>query len=126
MSSSRRNTKFPDITLGASQDISTVKSTSLGSDGRLDVQVVIDNGAGVAPTDTPAGAWQLWSSSDPDGVLWSRVTSADTELAKIAPSGNTLVSAYAVLEDVPGTSFKLVYARTSGGATSRARVRVTT
>ena len=124
--SSRRNTKFSDLLLGATQLLEQSKSTSLGSDGRLDIQVVIDNGAGAAPTDSPAGAFQLWCSSDPDGVLWSRVTQADAELAKIAPSGNTLVSAYAVLEDVPGTSFKLIYVRSSGGAAARARVRVTT
>lgn len=122
---SRRNTKF-DLTLGASTVLDAVKATSLGIDGRLDIQVVIDNGADAAPTDSPAGSWQLWCTSDPEGKLWSRVTSADDELKKIAPNANALVSAYAVLEDVPGTSFKLLYARTSGGAASRARVRVTT
>lgn len=121
---SRRNTKFT-LTLGASSVLEQVKATSLGSDGRLDIQVVVDNGAGIAPTDTPAGTWQLWCSSDPDGQIWSRVTSAETELAKVAPVGNTLVSAYAVLEDVPGTQFRLLYVRTGGGATARARVCVT-
>jgi len=121
---SRRNTKFT-TTLGASTTLDAVKATSLGPDGRLDIQMNIDNGAGLAPTDTPAGSWQLWCTSDPEGALWSRVTSADEELKKIAPNGNALVSAYAVLEDVPGTSFKLLYVRTGGGAASRARVCVT-
>lgn len=124
--SSRRNTAF-SMPLSASSVLDQVKETSLGPDGRLDLQVVVDNGAGIAPTDTPAGTWQLWCSSDPKREVWSRVTDAETTLAKVAPNGNNLVSAYAVLEDVPGTAFKLLYVRSSGGQTSaRARVFVTT
>jgi hypothetical protein len=120
----RRPKKYADFTLGASQAESAVQAVALAEDGRLDIQVVIDNGAGAAPTDTPVGTWKLFSSAD--GSTYSHVLDADETLAKIAPSGNVLVSRWVMLEDVPGTSCKLVYTRTSGGAASRARVTLTT
>jgi hypothetical protein len=120
----RRNYTITPFLLGATQTVDAAYAIPIGEDGDLAIQCLIDNGTdGVAPTDTPAGSWQLWCSSD--GQTYSRVSGADTELAKIAPAGNALVSAYAILEGVPGSSAKLVYVRTGGGATTRARLRVT-
>ena len=92
--------------------------------GELNVQCLIDNGAGLAPTDTPVGVWQLWT--DYGGGVFTRQTSTaiDAELAKIAPNGNNLVNAAATFPPVPGTNAVLVYVRTSGGATARAILNV--
>lgn len=97
--------------LGA--DIDDVPDIEIKYQGHVSIQCDIDNGAGGAPSDTPAGAFELWASVD--GETYTQVTDADAELANIAPNGNNEVHAWAVLSDVPGRYIQLRYARTSGG-----------
>ena len=124
---------FNNATIAADMVVANLQAVSVRYGGHVSIQCRIDNGAGAAPSDTPAGVWELWCSSD--GVTFTQYTNSAivTELAKIAPNGNNLVEAWAVFEPgntpggIPGTSFKLRYNATSGGAgNSRATVHITT
>jgi hypothetical protein len=123
MSSTRKVKQLPDLNLGASQVESAVQSVTLGPESRLDILVTIDNGAGIAPTDSPIGTFKLFAG---DGSDYAHVIDADETLAKVAPAGNTFISRWISFDDVPGSSIKLVYTRTSGGAASRARIKLVT
>lgn len=104
------------LDLGASVTAASITAlVELKYQGFLSVQVVIDNGAGAAPSDTPVGLWTLWASTD--GVDFSQLDAAavTTELAVIAPNGNNVVSECAVFQNCPGRYVKVAYARTSGG-----------
>lgn len=108
--------------LGADETLG-VAGVELHRGGELSIQCLIDNGTdGVNPSDSPVGAWQLWSTMD--GTNYTRLTSTaiDAELAKIAPNTNTAVNAVATFAGVAGTSCKVIYKRTSGGAATRARL----
>lgn len=112
------------VSLGASTDITTMPEITVGRDGYVALQVLIDNGAGAAPSDAPAGTWEIWASA---GSRFTQVTGTTitTELAKVAPNANNVVDAWAILVGVPGSRFKLRYNRTSGGTTNaRATVDV--
>lgn len=109
--------------LGA--DITPTASVEIKYQGHLSVQCIIDDGAAGAPSDTPAGDWELWCSID--GTTFVKVDTADTELANIAPNGNNIVNAWAVLTDVPGRYAQLRYNRdTGGGGDSSASIHLTT
>lgn len=105
--------------------LADIEAISIRFGGYVSIQCKIDDGSGGAPSDTPVGAWELYSSVD--GINYSKVSAADAELAKIAPNGNNVVEAFALLSGVPGTSIKIAYNRTSGGAgNSRVRMQVAT
>lgn len=132
MGAQRTNTSLYSASnnLGASMVLANVGAFPVSYGGHVSIQCRIHNGAGAAPSDTPAGSWKLYASSN--GVDFTEVTDtgSDTtiadQLAKIAPNGNNVVNAYAVLDNVPGTSAKLLYVRSSGGGTNAtATVNVT-
>lgn len=112
------------IALGADSDLDAVAAIEVDREDRyLAVQVIIDNGAGGAPTDLPIGVLELHCTGN--GKDYSPVTGTliTAELAKVASNGNVLVSGWAILEGVPGTA-KLKYKRSSGGTIgSGARLR---
>lgn len=97
--------------LGA--DITPSATIEIKYQGHLSIQCIIDDGAGGAPSDTPAGAWELWCSVD--GTTYTKVDDADAELANIAPNGNNVVSEWAAITDVPGRYAQVRYVRSSGG-----------
>lgn len=101
------------LTLAADEVLASTSAVKLRDLGTLQVQAVIDNGAGIAPTSTPVGTWELYGSAD--GVNFSRDLDATAELAKIAAQGNVLVSSWAKFVNAPGIWVKLVYKRGSGG-----------
>lgn len=111
--------------LGASATLSTLPTIEVRYSGYLSIQCTIDNGAGAAPSDAPVGVWELYSSAD--GTSFTRVGASDSglaaELAKVAPNGNNLVDAFAVLDALPGRFIKVRYNRTSGGG-GNSRVRM--
>lgn len=104
--------------LGAS--ITVVTALTLRYSGMVGIQVVIDNGSGGVPSDSPLGTWRLWGSND--GTNWAEFVDAETtaELSNIALIGTgyltgTKVSAFATFVNVPSLYVKLTYTRTSGG-----------
>jgi hypothetical protein len=122
----RRNIRITALSLAADTTLAATRSVVM-QDGHLSIHVSIDNGAGIAPTDTPVGVWELYTSGD--GINFYRLTNAAivAELALIAPNGNNLVNAWAVFSNVPGTAAKLLYNQTSGGGTSAvATIDITT
>lgn len=105
--------------------VASLGTVSVNYAGHVSIQCRIDNGAGAAPTDTPVGVWELWVSNNGNDYIQFTNALVVAELAKIAPNGNNLVEAWAVFDGMPGTSFKLRYNATSGGAgNSRATVRI--
>ena len=119
-----RRVFFRTKLLGASDTQALTPNVVLTRDGELSVHVQIDNGSGANPSDSPVGTWQLWTSGD--GVNYERQTSTavDAELAKIAPNGNAKVNAAANFVGVPGSVAQLRYAYGSGGAATRAQIRI--
>jgi hypothetical protein len=116
---------FDNVALAASTVLADTSEIAIGAEGYVAIQVLIDNGAGGAPTDTPVGVWELHASGD--GKRFTPVAYANltTELARIAPNGNNLVDAWAIITGLPGCAIKLRYLRTSGGGTNaRATVHV--
>jgi hypothetical protein len=108
----------------AEPNLTGLASVSVKYSGYVSIQCTIDNGAGGAPSDTPLGSWELYTSAD--GTNYTKVSEADVELAKIAPNGNNKVDAVACFNGVPGSDFKVRYNRTSGGAgDSRVRMQIT-
>ena len=129
MGAERSNTTYYNDTttgsLAASGVVADLAAVSIRYAGFVSIQCIIDDGAGGAPSDTPAGVFEAYSSSD--GVTYSKVEAADTELTNIAPNGNNVVNAFAIFEGMPGTSLKIRYNRTSGGAgDSRLKMFITT
>lgn len=117
---------IPRVTLlSASEVLANVPFVSLYPNGELSAHVVIDNGAGGAPSDSPVGTWELWTSGD--GVNYEQQVdpAITSELAKIAAVGNAKVTKSANFVGVPGVAAKLVYVRGSGGASS-ARATIST
>lgn len=95
--------------------------------GYASIQVLIDNGAGGAPTDNPVGVWELYSSTDGSRFAPVTGTAVTSELAKIAPNGNNVVNTFAIFDKFPGRFLKLRYNQTSGGTgNSRMTVDITT
>jgi hypothetical protein len=88
---------------------------SLGAGGHFSAHVRVDNGSGQAPTDNPVGTWKLYCSCG--GQRFEEFTGQDIvdELAKIALTGNVLVSGWVVFNGLPGTEAKLVLTQLSGG-----------
>lgn len=130
MGATRTNTVYISGTNNMGANITPTGSFNVSYGGHVSFQVTIDNGAGGNPSDTPVGSWKIYATSD--GVNFTEVkdASGDTEiadeLAKIAPNGNTAVSAYAIFDNFPGTAGKIAYVRSSGGGTdASARVCVT-
>jgi hypothetical protein len=125
---SRTNKKVFDLlSLAASSTVASTPEISIGPEGYVALQVFIDNGAGAAPSDTPVGVFELHCSGD--GTRYTPRTNAAivAELALVAPNGNNVVDAWAVIPGVPGTTVKLRYVRTSGGGTdARATVHAST
>jgi len=114
-------------TLAADETVANLPAVALQIGGHLDIHVSIDNGAGIAPTDTPVGVWELWCSSNGVDFYLYNPAAVISELALIAPNGNNLVDAWAVFANVPGTAVKVRYNASSGGATSaRAILQITT
>jgi hypothetical protein len=112
--------------LAADSDLTLALDVAVGEAGYVALQVLIDNGAGAAPSDAPIGVWELHCSAGP-GVRFTPVTGTvvTAELAKIAATGSALVDAWAILIGVPGSRCKFKYKRTSGGAgNSRATIDV--
>lgn len=127
----RKTTRIGPFTLGAGgryQTLADAPTIDLGDEGLLSIQCIIDGGAeGQAPTDSPAGAFQLWCAGD-ESAPFSRVSAADSgpmNMTALSPQANTYVNAFANFEAVPGTRCKIVYARTGGGTTARATLYVT-
>ena len=123
--------KFGPFTLGAGglyQSLGAAIAFSVEERGQLSVHCVIDGGSsGVAPSDSPVGAWQLYLAGD-EAAPYIRCKAAEhgrLSLADIAPSGNALVNAFANFAHVPLARCKLIYQRTSGGTTARATLYVT-
>ena len=127
MGAERINTPYYyNNSLAADGVVASLGFVRLRYEGNIDIQCVIDNGSGGAPSDSPVGVWELWCSGD--GTTFSPYTTSAivTELAKIAPNGNNVVSAYAVIPGVPGLYVKLRYNQTSGGGTNaKATVNIT-
>lgn len=99
---------------------------TVGPNGFVGLQVLIDNGAGDAPNDAPTGTWLIHASG---GRRFTPLdgTTLTTELARVAAAGNTKIDKWAIIEGVPGSQFKLQYKAASGGAgSSRATVDVST
>lgn len=85
--------------------------------------VVVDNGAGGAPVDSPSGALTVEVSFN--GADWFVVDDATTPLAAASPSGNNaLVRKLVILHGLPGAQLRVRYTRASGGAASRISVWV--
>lgn len=88
--------------------------------GTIEIGVTIDNGAGGAPTDTPASkVWTLYTKPYGEGD-YRQVGASDAllaaELALIAPNGNNVVNAKAIISGlVPGTQGKLLLSAGTGG-----------
>ena len=114
----RIRTTYSSVLLAADGTVADIASFPIRQGGEVSIYCAIDNGAGIAPTDTPVGVWELWVSAN--GTDFYQITSAAivAELALIAPNGNNLVSAWAVFANVPGYLAKIRYNATSGGATS--------
>jgi uncharacterized protein YmfQ (DUF2313 family) len=86
--------------------------------GVLSLQTIIHNVSGLtnAPTDSVAGTWEVWISSDGSTYTkWDRAN-VTTELAIIAAAGNNVVNEVAVLTDVPGRYAKILFNNSGGGA----------
>lgn len=128
MGAERKPYKYRDrMVLSADDVVANLTGLPIRYQGYVSIQVFIDNGAGIAPTDSPVGVWELYVSTD--GIKYTRLTNSlvDTELAKIAATGNNLIDTFAMFTGVPGTWLKLRYNQTSGGATSaRADVYIAT
>jgi uncharacterized protein YmfQ (DUF2313 family) len=111
--------------LAADGVLGSLAGITISYGGFMSIQCTIDNGAGGNPSDAPNGVWELYSSAD--GQNYTKVSAADTELAKIAAVGSTKVDAIAILNGVPGTNVKVRYKRTSGGGgDSRVRMQIAT
>jgi hypothetical protein len=113
---------------GAHQSVTTAESFALQTNGDLCVQCIIDGGNNTtAPADLPIGTWQLWIAGDDTGpfLRWLPAESGPQSLAQLAAVGNVLVNAAAAFEKTPLARAKLVYARASGGASSRATLIIT-
>jgi hypothetical protein len=99
----------------------TTGAISISPDTReVLLAVDITNGAGIAPTSTPVGAWTAeWSW---DGVLWFLLDDADvaTQLGKLAPNGNNIVRRSAKFYGLPGSLLRLTFTRSSGGGAGTA------
>jgi hypothetical protein len=128
---SRQSIKIGPFTLGAggeNQALESARAIRLGPEGLLSIHCVVDGGSeGQAPTDAPLGSWRLYCAGD-ERAPYARIRSAESgpeSLASIAPKGNVLVSEYAIFEGAPGVAAKVLYVRTSGGATARATLYVT-
>jgi uncharacterized protein YmfQ (DUF2313 family) len=94
--------------------------------GYVSIHVVIDDGAGNAPTDAPTGTFEIWSSSD--GITFTQYVNGvvTAEMSKIAAVGNALVGNFAIFDGMPGQFLKVRYNRVSGGTgNSRMTVKVT-
>jgi hypothetical protein len=121
---------YTRIALAADSDISLAKEIVIGETGHVAFQVLIDNGAGAAPSDTPAGVWELWCNALGSAGRFTQYVDPiilAPALARIAPNGNQLVDQWAVISGVPGAHCKLRYNNTSGGAgNSRATVYYST
>lgn len=114
-------------TLATTDTLAALDSVEIRFGGFISIQMVIDNGSGSAPSDAPAGTWELWISTDGNTFTIWNPTATTTELAKVAPNGNAVVGAWAILKDLPGHFVKLRYNRTSGGAgNSRCSAFITT
>lgn len=111
-----------EFTMGTTRTIAQTPGIPIDLFGDLFVQVSIDNGAGSPPTDSPAGAFQLWVCVGQLPYIRHSTTLIDAELAKLAPNANAAIDAIASLADVPGHSAKILYVRSGGGATARARL----
>lgn len=96
--------------------------------GLVAIQALIDNGSGGAPTDSVAGVFEIYFSTE--GTRFTRATDAaiDAELLKIAALGNNaIVNRFAIFDRVPGRFMKLRWNNTGGGAgNSRMTVDITT
>lgn len=111
--------------LGESDTQALTPVMLLGDSGYLSIDVFVDNGtSNQAPTDNPVGVWQLWiaTGSGPFSQLVDDAGEIAGKLAKLSPNANNVVAGRAVFSNVPGTVAKLLYVRTSGGATARARI----
>lgn len=93
-------------------------SVELQRGGEISIQCVVDNGAGAAPTDTPIGVWELYSSGTGTEYSPVELPQLTAALATIAPSGNVKISRWVTLRGVPGKFAKMRYKATSGGASS--------
>jgi hypothetical protein len=113
----RVTTIYSSVSLASDGTVADITAAPI-RDGRLSIHAVIHNGAGIAPTDSPVGVWELWVSSD--NVTFYQLTSAAivSALAPIAAVGDTLVSEWVIFENTPGKYLKLRYNQTSGGLTS--------
>jgi len=106
---------------GPNQALASAESFSIPSSGQLTVQCVVYDSTGgktAAPTDAPAGTFQLWISGD-DKEPFTRVTEADGAegLGRFSLTGNNvLLNALVNFENVPGVRAKLLFVRTAGGA----------
>lgn len=117
MNRSNHSKYFDKLALGADSNLATTREITVGPLGYVALQVLIDNGAGGAPTDAPQGAFELLCSGDGERYTKIDYTELTDELARVAPNGNAVVDAWAIIEDVPGSVAKLRYKRTSGGGT---------
>ncbi len=122
----RTTTKYRAVSLAATTTLAGTTAVELRENGHLSINASIYSGAGIAPVDTPVGVWQLWFSGD--GTNYDLLSTAATvaELALIAPNGNNLVDAWAVFSNAPGKFVKVLYIRSSGGATAKANLHITT
>lgn len=113
------------ITLAADSSLDATPEITVGPQGFVAFQVLVDNGAGAAPSDTPIGTWLLHASAGTRFTPIANIPDLTTMLARVAPAGNTLIDAWVILLDVPGSRAKLQYKFGSGGAgNSRATVDV--
>jgi hypothetical protein len=124
--------------LGSTQALSGVVPVEIRGDGLFSFHIQIDNGAGGASTDSPVGAWEIWTSAD--GVLYENSTGVtiDPDISASGdyaysfnlrfPVSSHLSSAWTFKPNaLPGRFFKFRYVRTSGGGgDSRATVTVVT
>lgn len=107
-----------NITLDADETLANVPAIPLQVGGELGVHVYITNGAGIAPTDSPVGVWEIYLSCDGQNYYRYASTAITAELANCAATGNNLINAWSVFSQLPGTSAKVIYNATSGGLTS--------
>jgi hypothetical protein len=105
----------------ADANVATLPWFSLGQLKNLSIHVVIEGAtADSNPTGTPVGTFRLYTADD-EAMPPRRNTDADigsNSMTAITPTGNTRLNAGCSFSGVPGSRFKVTYARTSGGAAS--------
>ncbi len=132
---------FDKLPLAASSSLDDCPAIAIGVGGHLSLDVLVSNAALGAPTDSPKGVWEVWTTSvganaaaaDYSQVLDLGDGKFTTAITALSPQGNNaLLKAGVSLRGLRGMYAKVRYNYTSGGtagnltaAASRARVIAT-